>query len=131
MNLQNALCASAFSGSSGITFVESNGSAERISYKELFEHALRMLGGLQRFGLRPKDEMVIQLESNRQFLYAFWACILGGIYPIPLSTGTNDERRTKLLKVWKHLSNPFLICDAGDLSGFSSSDNDDIQMAYE
>jgi len=93
----------------GITFIEGSNNEEFLSYKQLYECALNGLGYLQDMGLRPKDEVVFQVEENKSFIIIFWACILGGIIPVPVAIGNNDEHRRKLFNIWKLLKNPHLI----------------------
>lgn len=64
---------------------------------------------LQNNGFKPGDEILFQIDNNWHFIACFWACILGGMIPVPVSVGNNDEHRLKLIKVWKVLKNPHLI----------------------
>jgi amino acid adenylation domain-containing protein/non-ribosomal peptide synthase protein (TIGR01720 family) len=95
--------------SKGITFIKRSSSEEFISYHELYQAAVKGLWFLQSRGLKPKDELVFQLEDNRSFIITFWSCILGGIIPVPLSVGKNDDHKQKLFNVWPVLNNPFLV----------------------
>ena len=96
---------------SGVTFVDSRTEQEFLSYKELYSHACTLLGQLQAAGAGQGDEIVFQVGSNKDFLLAFWACQLGGLIPVPLAVGTNDEHRRKVFLVWQTLTNPFLLID--------------------
>src|SRR5689334_18909218 len=91
----------------GITFIEKGNQQSFLSYSELYDAALQALGYFQSKGIRPADELVFQIEDNKTFVIAFWACILGGIIPVPLTTGQNDNHRQKLFNVWGVLNNPF------------------------
>ena len=75
------------------------------SYPELLDRAYRVLGGLQRAGLRPGDRVIFQFIENQDFLIAFWACILGGVVPAPLSPSRPGMSTTasKLGHAWKIL----------------------------
>ena len=95
--------------SAGITFISGSNNECFLSYKELYHAALRVLGFFQRSGIKPKDELVFQIEDNQTFLIVFWACILGKIIPVPLSIGQNDNHKQKLFNVWPLLNHPFLI----------------------
>lgn len=110
MTLLSALLETIKTGKAGITFVRSAGVENYISYQLLYENALSVLGALQHQGLQPGDELVIQMEDNEVFLYLFWACLIGGIIPVPLSTGSQSEQKEKLFKVWGILSRPHLVC---------------------
>lgn len=102
---------SARRGSAGMVFVYSNGSEEKVLYKAIYQKAISILGALQEKGVKQGDEVIIQLEDNRIFIEVFWACILGGFIPIPLSTGVQPEQKLKILKIWSSLVNPVVVCD--------------------
>ena len=113
----------------GITFIESRTGLEILSYQDLYTHACALLGRLQKAGVNPRDEVVFQLAANREFLIAFWACLLGGLVPVPLAVGTNDEHRRKVFLVWKNLNNPLLLIDnrkfLGQLGVHAAAHNED------
>lgn len=93
----------------GITFIEPNKSDTFFPYSELFSSASAALAFLQNKGIKPGDEVVLQIDDNRSFIVAFWACILGGIIPVPLAIGRNDDHKKKLFNVWPYMNNPYLI----------------------
>lgn len=92
----------------GITFI-SRHEETFISYSELFDKAQGILFTLQSRGMQPKDELVFQVDDNSSFIYVFWACILGGIIPVPISSGNNEEHKLKLARIWKILNKPYLV----------------------
>lgn len=94
----------------GVTFIEQGDHEDFLSYEELYDLSLRGLKLLQKKGLEPKDELVFQVEDNKTFIILFWSCILGGIVPVPLSIGKNDDQKAKLFNVWGILSSPHLVC---------------------
>ncbi|MFS1514464.1 amino acid adenylation domain-containing protein [Chengkuizengella sp. SCS-71B] len=93
----------------GIVFIEADHKESRLTYRELYYESLYFLHDLQKQGLKPKQEIVFQLEDNKQFIIAFWACILGGMIPVPVSIGNNDEHKLKVFKIWNTLHNPHMI----------------------
>ncbi|MBC9913419.1 non-ribosomal peptide synthetase [Chitinophaga varians] len=100
----------------GITFIEGSSQQVLLSYSDLYAVALNVLGYLQQCGVRQGDELVLQVPANRDFVVLFWACILGGIIPVPLSTGTNEENRSKLFAVWQVLQRPYLVAGSDELA---------------
>jgi acyl-CoA synthetase (AMP-forming)/AMP-acid ligase II/NADP-dependent 3-hydroxy acid dehydrogenase YdfG/acyl carrier protein len=82
-----------------------DGAEQFLSYPELLAHADCLLGGLRRAGLRPGDKVIFQFEHNRDFLNAFWACVLGGFVPAPLAPSHEgvDSAAAKLQNAWKIL----------------------------
>ncbi len=95
--------------SRGITFILSEAEEHFVSYGELYLGARTLLYSLQSSGFKKGDEVIFQIDNNRQFMFAFWACILGGMIPVPVTTGTNDEHKLKLFKIWDILKNPKML----------------------
>jgi amino acid adenylation domain-containing protein/non-ribosomal peptide synthase protein (TIGR01720 family) len=92
-----------------ICFIKGEKVEVYVTYRELFKKASGYLRLLQSRGIGPGEELLISLEDNEVFSYVFWACILGGIIPVPLATGGNDEYKRKLFKVWEVLKKPHLL----------------------
>ncbi|MDZ7661195.1 non-ribosomal peptide synthetase [Thiohalophilus sp.] len=98
-----------------VTYIEGRDSEQVISYRQLHEQALRMLGRLQTAGLKAGDELIILTRSNPDFIDAFWGAVLGGIVPVPVAVGISDEHRSKLYKIFNKLERPWLFTDADNL----------------
>ncbi|RKP54146.1 amino acid adenylation domain-containing protein [Cohnella endophytica] len=96
---------------SGITIISDDETITQLSYKQLFERSRRYLFGLQAQGIQPGDKIILQLENVELFLYTFWACVLGSIIPVPVTVGTNDDRKRKLLNIWKQLGYPRVMTE--------------------
>ena len=60
-------------------------------------------------GIKPKQEIIFQIQENKRFLVAFWACLLGGMIPVPVSIGEDKEQNLKVCRIWELLNNPFMI----------------------
>jgi acyl-CoA synthetase (AMP-forming)/AMP-acid ligase II len=95
----------------GIFYITGEKDEVFVSYCDLYHRALKLLDILQTKGLRTGDELVFQIDDNRSFIEYFWACILGGIIPVPVSVGSNDDQKLKLFLIWKMLIKPCLITD--------------------
>lgn len=95
----------------GVTFVNGAKDEDFLSYAELYKSALRILAFLQQEGLEAGDELVLQIDDNKAFVLVFWACILGGIIAIPLTTSHKEDRKKKFYKVCEVLKKPYLITD--------------------
>lgn len=95
----------------GMKLVRSRQEERFVSYEELYDRALKVLYRLQFSGLAQGDELILQIDDEEHFLYIFWACIAGGIIPVPVSTGGNDEHRLKLYKIHENLANPYLAIE--------------------
>jgi acyl-CoA synthetase (AMP-forming)/AMP-acid ligase II len=98
-----------------VCYVKGENAERRLPYGEVHARALGILHQLQEMGARRGDKLIIFLSDNEQFLDAFWAAVCGGIIPVPLSVGLNDEHRHKLLRVARRLDGPLLYTDAKNL----------------
>lgn len=96
----------------GVRFIRNREEERFITYRELYKKALFVLYNLQSKGLRAGDELLFQIkdENNEEFVYIFWACILGKIIPVPVSVVGNDNVM-KVFMVWEKLNNPKMITD--------------------
>ncbi len=115
-----------------ITHVLGPQEARHESFTQLRQRALGLLAHLQRMGLRPGDEVVLMVERTEQFVDAFWACLYGGLVPVPLTAGASDEHRLKLFKVLQRLSRPALYCGErtfSKLASFAQSEGLQAQLA--
>ncbi|EPR14447.1 condensation domain-containing protein, partial [Ruminiclostridium papyrosolvens] len=95
----------------GVTFISGEFDEVFISYYDLYEKALGILYNLQKNGIRRGNELVFQIKDNYEFVCCFWACILGGIIPIPVAVGNKSEHRQKLFNIWEVLNNAYLLTD--------------------
>jgi acyl-CoA synthetase (AMP-forming)/AMP-acid ligase II/acyl carrier protein len=96
-----------------IAYINDQTDERPISFAELYERALGVLRHLQAFGIRPGDELILFTNSNEQFVDGFWACLLGGIVPVPIAVGISDDHRHKLLAVFATLANPYVYTEDG------------------
>ncbi|MBO9732433.1 MAG: amino acid adenylation domain-containing protein [Chitinophaga sp.] len=96
----------------GITFISGSNNEEFLSYQQLYTKAVSWLGFLQDSGLKPGDELVLQIEDHKTFLQIFWASILGGIIPVPVAVTYQGENAQKLFKIRTFLNNPTLFTNA-------------------
>lgn len=94
-----------------IRFVDGTDNESQLTFTDLRSRAVHFLGALQDRGMKAGDELIILSASNERFLIAFWAAILGGILPIPIAVGINDEQRLKIFRIAARLQNPTLFTD--------------------
>ncbi len=95
----------------GITFIgDGTDAADKgFSYGEIYRDALGLLTQLQERGFKVKDEVMFQVDDNKTFVTLFWACLLGGMVPAPVTVGNTDEHRLKVFRIWEKLSRPHLM----------------------
>lgn len=103
-----------------ITFVEGEHEQRLLSFSRLRQRAIGALGALQRRGIARGDMLVLYLADNERFVEMFWACVLGGIVPVPLAPGSNDEHWRKLCRVFAQLERASVCIDAAALARFET-----------
>ncbi|MBW7476951.1 non-ribosomal peptide synthetase [Paenibacillus oenotherae] len=108
-SLSEALVANQRIEDKGITFITGPQEEKVVSYKQLYERALSYLHHLQQSGMEPGQKLIYQIDDNESFVYMFWACILGGFIPVPLTVGTNDEHKLKMFRIWSLIEEPYLV----------------------
>jgi acyl-CoA synthetase (AMP-forming)/AMP-acid ligase II len=99
-----------------VCFITGENAERRVNHREAHARALGILHHLQALGARQGDRVILFLQSNEQFIDAFWAAICGGLVPVPLAVGINDEHRRKVLRVARKLGHPFLYTDGKNLA---------------
>ena len=99
-----------------ITYLDGQNERRRVSFAALRRTALGVLHHLQAFGAQPGDRIILHTSSNEQFIDGFWACLLGGLVPVPVAVGISDDHRLKLLQVFGQLGRPMLYTEAAQLS---------------
>ena len=98
-------------GTGAIGYLEGEGAEKTLPLAKLRHRALGILHQLQRIGAVPGDMLILHVASNEQFIDAYWACLYGGIVPVPITVGISDEHKQKLLRIARQLGNPFLYTD--------------------
>jgi len=118
-----------------IRFIDGDKDETVVSFAQLWDNALNLLGALQNRGMSAGDELVIFTKSNEKFVTAFWAAILGGIVPVPVAVGISDEHRFKLFRILGQLQRGTLYADSDLLERllqFSKAhDQNDITQKLE
>ena len=82
-------------------------------YAELFKKAKRRLGGLQGKGIKSREKIIFQIHDLEEFIVSFWACMLGGIIPVPIPIGLNEEGINRVLNVMINLGEAKVLTTAG------------------
>lgn len=99
-------------GGRTITFIEGAEVESVIGFDELHRRALSVLGRLQALGTRRAEPLILALTDNRAMVEAFWACLYGGLVPVPLAVGVTDDHRAKVFRIFDRLERPRLVSDA-------------------
>ncbi|MBN1091765.1 AMP-binding protein [Blastococcus sp. TML/M2B] len=68
----------------GEALVELGG--ERVTYRQLWDRAARVAGGLRAAGVQPEDRVANRLPNGNDWVYAFWGTLLAGGVVVPVNT---------------------------------------------
>ena len=98
-------------GAGAIGYLEGENAEKSLKLADLRRRALGILFHLQKLGAKPGDKLILHVASNEQFIDAFWACLYGGIVPVPVAVGISDEHKHKLLRIARQLGSPYLYTD--------------------
>ncbi|WP_414754481.1 SDR family NAD(P)-dependent oxidoreductase [Anabaena sp. CCY 9910] len=114
--LKELLQKAAQNSTKNIIYIQPDGSEKSQSYREVWQDAERILSGLRKLGLKPQDKVIFQLEDNQDFICGFWACVLGGFVPVPISIAPTYELAnsiaSKLQNTWQMLDKPLVLTNA-------------------
>jgi acyl-CoA synthetase (AMP-forming)/AMP-acid ligase II len=59
---------------------------ERVIYRELWDRAARLAGGLKSLGIAPGDRVAIRLGNGLDWCIAFWGTLMAGAVVVPVNT---------------------------------------------
>src|SRR3954463_11956926 len=59
---------------------------ETLSYRELWDRAARVAGGLRGEGIQPGDRVAIRLLNGVPWVLAFWGAQIAGAVVVPVNT---------------------------------------------
>lgn len=87
------------------------GDSRLCTYPSLLAEARRILGGLRAAGLKPGHKVALLLPRPQDFLPTFWACVLGGYVPCPMTMprGEIGQKEAQLANLAKLLEKPCLV----------------------
>ncbi len=87
------------------------GIKHTVTYGRFRERSLKVLACLHKQGMTRGSLLILSLQRNEDILMSFWACILGGIIPVPIAHGMADDHKQKIKHLFEDLVNPYLIVD--------------------
>lgn len=111
----------------GILFIHDHRSSGFLSYAGLYNSALYALETIHQNCTAGTKEVVLLLDDYPTFLIGFWACLMGRLIPIPLSTGSSAHHKEKMLTVWQQLSRPAVITTQQELIRIDTFANSSCQ----
>ncbi|QRK13388.1 SDR family NAD(P)-dependent oxidoreductase [Archangium violaceum] len=107
-----------------VTFIDLEGRRETLRYAELWQEALRLLGGLRALGLKPGERVMFVMDRPGDYVRAFWGCTLGGMVPVPMAWPSSFERShagvVRILSVSERLGGPLVLTGSQAVSALES-----------
>jgi acyl-CoA synthetase (AMP-forming)/AMP-acid ligase II len=82
----------------------------RISYRELWDRAARVAGGLRGEGIRPGDRVAVRLPNSIDWVLAFVGGLMAGAIVVPVNTRFTDQEAA------------YVIGDSGSSRAFEPGD---------
>ncbi len=116
ITLPELLCQAA-AGTAGIRYLEATADSQPTTqtYAALLRDATIVWSQLKAAGLQPQDLVILHFSANRNFLTAFWGCLLGGFLPVPIAVAPDyetDNSKTMLLhQAAQMLGEPVLLSE--------------------
>jgi len=102
-------------GGGEIIYLDDDGAPHKQSYAELLDDAAHILRGMRTAGARVGDKVVLQIGTDPDLLATFWACVLGGFVPVPVTTSPPPHSPLSaaqlLAGVWGMLDNARVVTD--------------------
>ncbi len=92
-----------------LVLVEEEGPDQVLGLGRLLGRAQRFLGRLQARGVARGTELVLQVPELEHFLVGFWAGVLGGMPPVPVTPAANMGYLQKLVGVLQRLHNTLVL----------------------
>ena len=93
----------------GIGFISSDNYVY-FPYNEVYKHILKMSSFLLNAGIRKGDNVIFQVKETKEFIFAFWACILNDFIAIPIER-VNNKANMNLLRNIYNEHNSYIIYD--------------------
>lgn len=86
-----------------IIFIEAENNRITETYASVFLKSRKYLGYLQSRGLKKDSVAILSLDCGKDFVIAFWACILGGIIPLPIPSIKSFDENDEVLNLFPSL----------------------------
>lgn len=99
-------------GEEKITYILDKEEHEQ-TYAELFVEAKKILAGLKQKGIKAGDKVMFLFDRNDNFIETFWACVLGGIIPAPITVPKSfdykESEARNLVTIWHILGESYVL----------------------
>ncbi|MDR2712501.1 MAG: AMP-binding protein, partial [Clostridiales bacterium] len=95
----------------GVTIIKSQDEEKYISYDSLWKASSLVCEHLRKSGAQKNSEVIIQCKNTEYYMYAFWACAIGGFIAVPIDVSNNDYMTASNKKIIELMDCPFLLYD--------------------
>ncbi len=112
----------------GITVIKGRDNESFLSYAALYEKAVGLSVILLEKGIKPYEELILQIDDISTFIIYFWACLLARIIPVPVSILDSDEIKQKLINILEILKCPRIIIQKDNLEVIAKVYNDFVSQ---
>lgn len=100
-----------------LLLVDATGKKTEVPYRQLWNRSFRLQKILkEKYQLKRESKVMIQCEDNETFLYAFWACAIGGFVSVPIDATQKKNRKKLLLDIHKRVDAEVIISDVEPIS---------------
>lgn len=106
--LQECLIYQGIHSDTGIYFVESEKDTY-VSYRELYKSAEKAAKLMRKHGVSPGEYIILQLNTPREFLVAFWGGILGGFIPVPVPVSNTKESALRIKQIQSYFERCYVV----------------------
>ncbi len=118
-----ALIRAATDGSAGgIRHLRAEAPDVEQSYADLEDTALRVLTGMRSGGVQPQDKVILHINDEPLLLVAFWACVLGGFVPMPVTTALSGGALGGLDGLWRADDRVWVVTSGIDHAAYRVGD---------
>lgn len=94
-----------------MSFLYGHGETVCLTYRDLYLRSVRLLHYLQEHRLMKGSRLIFQLEDPCAFVQAFWACVLGGVVPVPIPVAKSSLDFSRLFNIWRQTGRPLILTD--------------------
>ena len=106
----------------GFHFIVGKDNEEFVSFHDILIAAANMEKQLEQNHIKAGDKAVFQIESDKQFIISYWACVLANVTLVPLPLSKGQENVKKVLRVLEQFENAFLLIDAKSYEQLKSNE---------